>query len=1380
MRCSPAFCVAVLAALALAAPSPAARHSLTLSSRWSVQPASAPDRAPRAGDWGVFDWAEHEWRDRDLRYPDTSWGGRDRAEIDSLWFEQAVTVPLAWRGQKVIADFHRVEGDAIVFLNGRRVGERLRPGGEVELTGAVRWGEVNRLAVFVTRDYTGISRGFEQDPLRRAAREGRIPRERWHVGITGPVVLSTRPPVAAVTDVFAVPSWRRKELALEVEVETGSALRDLRIEARVADEDGRTALELPARRVSVPAGRSTHRVAAAWADPVPWELDDPYLYTAEVRLLRSGRVVDEAPPVRFGFREVWTEGRRLVMNGHPSRWRLAGQWGLTPDSLPFFRLMGANVFHFQPHSQAWWSDWADSPLLDDSLLDALDETGSGATIPLPTINHVGGRLRSSPEVRREYREAVRYYQRRYRNHPSILAWTVGMNYGIPLSNIAPRGMGVVSSSGPDAKARVIEEACDIAREQDPTRLVFSHAGGSRGDISSSNVYLNWVPLQEREEWPMAWAGSGSMPYAAVEFGPPYSTNAWRGPAFLLTEYLAIYQGDEAYATEGRPGLARTLAYGAANRKGHGALSDVDLDSYPGLWELRRLFVRNTDRAWRTWGVNGGWLYWNLDLGYGDPPGFKPGRDSAYDRYGAMEERVTARPEWVNPNFDIHAEGMQPLLAYLAGWPLHTDKTHAFFPGQPIRKQVALVWDGARARELAAEWTLSPRGGAALDGGAVRLAVPAGGILLEPIETRAPRVGERTPLLLRLVVRDGEEIVAEDVLDLQAFPPVKPMPGSLRVALHDPEGRSRPWIEALGVRPVPWRPGASLEGVDLLVVGREALRPGSPLPYAAADVSRGLRVVVLEQRPEIWEAMGFRSLETMPRYVFARDAGSPVLAGLEPEDLVNWRGSPDLLPEGEPARSHRVQRAPKWTNRHAVAPVVLQVPQVTGFTPLLVAEFDLDYSPLLEWRHGRGAVWFCTLALSERVGDDPAATLLARNLLEHAARAGLPFPRRVVYAGGPGGWELVGSVAAGAERGSDLRSPGETLAVLGEGETGIGPDALHAFLAAGGRALVLPRDAAALQAEGLAVRQAFLAGAAPEAHPLLRAVGPNVLRWRTPLRVALFTPAGRPDGAEVLAGGAVLHRPVGGGEMVHLQVAPRLLTSAFPEGSPRRVSLGPAPARVTQLVARLLTNLGAGASPETARRLATLRTDPFYREIPRWTVLGTHRARGARGADLLDEAPPRERALIASQSRPGTPLPAGGLEVRPGGDGHVDLQRALRASGPTIAWLAAEVESEAARTARLRFGADSWLVVWVNGRTVYRTGESVGPPRPNRHQVNVPLRAGENRVLIEVAPGATGFGFWANLSGPGSDVTSTADERTGAADLYPVEVLAADPYEFVYW
>ena len=137
-----------------------------------------------------------------------------------------------------------------------------------------------------------------------------------------------------------------------------------------------------------------------------------------------------------------------------------------------------------------------------------------------------------------------------------------------------------------------------------------------------------------------------------------------------------------------------------------------------------------------------------------------------------------------------------------------------------------------------------------------------------------------------------------------------------------------------------------------MIGREALSELRKLPFAPADVEAGLRVLFLEQQPADWELLGFRSIETMPRYVFPRSFSEPLFDGMAQADFINWRGTPDLLPEKKWARSYDFYRAPKWTNTHAIASVALETPGVTGFESLAGCEFDLAYSALLRIRHGK--------------------------------------------------------------------------------------------------------------------------------------------------------------------------------------------------------------------------------------------------------------------------------------------------------------------------------------------------------------------------------------------------------------------------------------------
>lgn len=1027
------------------------RWNLALAEVWRVQVAVSPDTPPQPDAWGTM--PARDWRGTAPTAPGQAWAKTPRGQVHSLWYEQVFTTLADPQGRHVVADFRRIEGDAVVFLNGQRLGELLRPGGEVALDTAVKAGE-NRLTVFLTRDYTGISRDFAHDPLRYLTRHDKLTPDQWPFGITAPVTIRARPKAAAITDVFVIPSQRKHELTVQVEVEATAATQAA-LHADITQTAGQPALALDLPAVALPAGRSTHRLTKAWPDVRLWELEAPYLYSCTASL--RGQVADQAEPVRFGFREVWTEGRRLLLNGHDMRWRLTwANSGLTPTSLSFFRLLGFNVFQWQPNPSAWWGNWSETPIFDEATLAALDENGCGATLPVPGMSNLKPSLLTDKQLQADYDREMAYHLRFVRNHPSVFAYAVGMNTYCPRTNIHADGMGHRPAEDKNGNARAIEYACRVTRQHDPTRLAFSHADGSTGDLSTANSYLNFVPLQEREDWPSRWAASGNMPYSAVEFGEPYTANFWKGKQFLLTEYLAMYFGPQAYAWESEAGQKKIIELSLANVSGHGAFDKVDLKQWPGYWEFQRLFVRNTTRAWRTWGVNGGWQWWNFGLGYGDPPGYA---GNVFNRYAALREPVTRRPDWANANFDIYAPDNQPLLAYLAGAPKFTDKSHAYWSGERIDKQVAVVWDGPGRRRLTARWSLVA-GDKTLGNGQLAIDVSAGDIKLLPFAVTAPAAAQRLAARLELRVEDGGKVVATDTLPVQIHPRLLPQPAG-KVALWDPRGRSRAWIEALGIRPTLWQPGQPRPADSLLVIGREALEPGMALPYTSADIQAGHRVLILEQKPEIWEGLGFRNVETMTRYVFARDAQSPILAGIAPEDLINWRGSPDLLPEGKMARDYDGPRAPRWTNTGAVASTVFEIPQVVGFTPVLSCEFDLAYTPLLHLRHGKGRITCCSLDLTDRVGVDPGATRLAANLLAECQRALAPTPAYTV----------------------------------------------HPAAAAG----------------GLKLSERELWRVPLDGHPLLRGVDTSLLRWRDGLRTPAYDPTGQPAGSTVLLGGLALVR-----------------------------------------------------------------------------------------------------------------------------------------------------------------------------------------------------------------------------------------------------------------
>ena len=133
-------------------------------------------------------------------------------------------------------------------------------------------------------------------------------------------------------------------------------------------------------------------------------------------------------------------------------------------------------------------------------------------------------------------------------------------------------------------------------------------------------------------------------------------------------------------------------------------------------------------------------------------------------------------------------------------------------------------------------------------------------------------------------------------------------------------------------------GADLSGYDILVVGKGALTVDGPGPNLSR-VRDGLKVVVFEQTAEALEKrLGFRIAEYGLRQVFPRVPDHPLLAGLNPENLRDWRGAATLLPPRlEYTTSHtfggpavewcgiEVPRVWRCGNRGNVASVLIEKP-----------------------------------------------------------------------------------------------------------------------------------------------------------------------------------------------------------------------------------------------------------------------------------------------------------------------------------------------------------------------------------------------------------------------------------------------------------------------
>ena len=127
-----------------------------------------------------------------------------------------------------------------------------------------------------------------------------------------------------------------------------------------------------------------------------------------------------------------------------------------------------------------------------------------------------------------------------------------------------------------------------------------------------------------------------------------------------------------------------------------------------------------------------------------------------------------------------------------------------------------------------------------------------------------------------------------------------------------------------------------------------------------------------------------------------------------------------------------------------------------------------------------------------------------------------------------------------------------------------------------------------------------------------------------------------------------------------------------------------------------------------------------------------------------------KAIRWESRRDGKPIPAGGDLVH-------DLGFLGGGEFATV-YLATTLTAAAAHDVTIGFGYDDSIVVWINGKELYRH-ESFQACKANEHRVVAPVNAGENTILLKVCNRGTNFAFQLGLLGRG-DMTPQLGRETG--------------------
>ncbi|MGE5610772.1 MAG: sugar-binding domain-containing protein [Bacillota bacterium] len=1118
----------------------AKRAQVSLDGIWRFIPATEGSDVPAKVGWAYIK-VPGSWQNSQGKRSDflaigggPQWDLYDGALVSRAWYERQVSIPAEWQGRAISLRFDRVCTDAIVYVNGTQCGRIAWPWGSVDITSAVKPGQVADVRVLVAAIADAEKVGtFWQNALSNTVSfsSARLKTR----GLTGSVFLESRCSEARVTDVFIRTSTRKKNVAVNVELSGVTQAGPIEVVADMLDEKGEVEKSFTAKAAVEAKDTQSVTVSWPWDNPRLWDVGQPNLYT--LRLSVKGAGLDDQYNQEFGFREFWVEGRKFFLNGTEIHLRQG----------PFYygprMQMGENFWEMGSPTVDARGDAEDS---GHSLDDADHKGYLVAQYVLDCAKYmIDSRWRLTWEQNQSRAmERAAVWMRHYRNHPSVVMWIAGFNFFNNAVDADPRHVGRRDWDKSSQRWQQLmvfgKQMFEGLKQLDPTRVYYSHAGAYTGDVYTMNCYLDLIPLQEREEWLNEWAKSGEMPISMVEFGTPMDCTFRRGrngftsnitSEPLLTEYSAIYFGAGAYAAE-EPKYRQYLHDLFRNGMLYES-SENRLDEYANNHKIQQLYRTNTWRSWRTAGLPGGLRTWS----------------------------------WIQ---DALKEINGPTLAWIAGSAeAYTAKDHHFSSGQKIEKQIVLINDTRQPQKFTASWAATV-GGQEVGRGQLQGSLAVSEIRFIPFQFTAPaqEAGAKVDGQITLAATIGEA-KHQDTFAFRVFGEDRPASGE--IAVVDPEGLTRKMLGNLGYTTRAWNG----EAAPLVVIGRNALK-NDPAVGARLEayVQAGGRALICAQDPAwMMQAPGWRVCPHVSRRVFPMS--SPITGGIDADDLRDWTGSSSLIeahPQYVPGTYLKGNEGDQpyagwhWGNRGGVSSAAIEKPHRSGWHPLLECEFDLSYTPLMELDYGQGRVMLCTLDLEDHVATDPAARRLAGQIMNYAAHA--PLSTRAVkveYIGGADGAAWLDRIGVSYQRSTTLNA--ETALLLVGPDAAIDTDALNAYLERGGKAFFLPRS----QAEGwlgttLKPAAAHFAGSlsAPQWSEA-RGLSASDLRWRTYLDTPPWVLSA---GAEIGADGLIGRKTIGNGVAIFCQVDPDRFHAD--EKTYFRYTRW----RSTRAVAQLLANLGA--------------------------------------------------------------------------------------------------------------------------------------------------------------------------------------------------------------
>lgn len=439
---------------------------LSLEGKWKFNFSKDHDKAPR--DFYSLKYDDSQWTDfpvpgilelngyGDAIYSNNGYPWRTQFRPEPPFVEERnnytgsyrkmVTVPADWKGERIYLHVGSATSNLMVWVNGKFVGysEDSKVSAEFDLTKYLTPGKENLIAMQVMRWCDG---SYLED------------QDFWRfTGIAREVYLYARPQ-AHIADLFITPDLvnNYQDGTLEVKLNAVGAKGET-VMFSLKDKEGK---EVAAQTAKV-GGNGEVKVNFNVKNPLKWTAETPNLYTLYTTLM-DGKQVAEVVPQRVGFRKVEIKNAQVLVNGQPVLFKGANRHELDPVTgyvvsmdrmLEDIRVMkelninAVRTCHY-PNDPRWYE------LCDIYGIYMVAEANSESH----GMGYGDKTLAKEPTYEKAHLERNESNIKIYKNHPSIIFWSVGNEAGY----------------GPN-----FEKAYDLVKAYDPSRPCQYEQAGQNG------------------------------------------------------------------------------------------------------------------------------------------------------------------------------------------------------------------------------------------------------------------------------------------------------------------------------------------------------------------------------------------------------------------------------------------------------------------------------------------------------------------------------------------------------------------------------------------------------------------------------------------------------------------------------------------------------------------------------------------------------------------------------------------------------------------------------------------------------------------------------------------------------------------------------------